>query len=466
MFRDLIRKPIDPIPENYINSLNRLELEPDFSLTCLGIALLKPRVEDYKGIKGVYYSFNDENKCLENFLHQYKSNNDLNFYYYKYAEETQDADEFNHKLTEAGFEIKDTICALMKDKIGIRCVAAYRKDENCAVIFVNSSDLKIYHFLISFISLLFPSLFVDMPLRPEDYEVVKSLSKSSSAVFSEKISEAVQPYAIEFKKSMLFNLLKSMHESKILGAQQDIDNMRSRIDMIENEHAEAIKQLRRFIIVYEGMKATENLDEQEEELIEYLSKNKQIRNMEVQDDVLYFTVATLLNNYNADAWETFVKRGYILTENYHTSLLSVFTDKDNKKLLLNSIFSETPEFSVKICGNYSIDLTSCRVRTDKVFDYVGTDQIYKSYIPNPHLKLFACLGGYSNNIMKALKDRNFISAVELCCASAGSVNLDETEQTFKPFLGWILSSREKILRRKDGVDMTPEEALIYLIDKE
>ena len=92
--------------------------------------------------------------------------------------------------------------------------------------------------------------------------------------------------------------------------------------------------------------------------------------------------------------------------------------------------------------------------------------MFKSYVPNPHLKIFSCLGGYEYKIADELRNRNYIVAVEMCCASAGSVNVEETEQTFRPFLGWIMSSREKILRRKDGVDMTPEEALIYLIDKE
>ena len=103
---------------------------------------------------------------------------------------------------------------------------------------------------------------------------------------------------------------------------------------------------------------------------------------------------------------------------------------------------------------------------DRGYDYLDADPVFRSYIPNPHLKLFGCLGGYEDRVIRALRDRNYIGAIEMCCASAGSVNLEETEQTFRPFLGWLLSSREKVLQRKDGVEMTREEALVYLKDKE
>ena len=66
--------------------------------------------------------------------------------------------------------------------------------------------------------------------------------------------------------------------------------------------------------------------------------------------------------------------------------------------------------------------------------------------------------------MPALRDRNYISAIEICIASAGSINLDEVTQTFRPFLGWVLSSTDKIIQTKDGTAMTPEEALVWLID--
>jgi hypothetical protein len=271
---------------------------------------------------------------------------------------------------------------------------------------------------------------------------------------------------------MLGELLKAMHETKITAAFNDVENQRTRIRELENVYTDAIRTLKTYIVIYEGMKATESFDKPEEDLIEYLSELKEIHNLSIHGNKLSFTVATLLNGYGADAYESFAKAGHIYDGEYthggrhNICLLDVFKDRNNRKRLLNNIFSESPEYAIKMAGNYTLDLESCRVSCKGNLNYEAFDPIFKTYMPNPHIKIFECLGGYKDKVMKALQNRNYIMAIELCVASAGSVDLDETEQTFRPFIGWLMSTREKVLRRKDGVEMTPEEALVDIIDKE
>lgn len=471
MFRDCINSPIDPIPNEYVKSLKRLQNEPDYSLTCLGIALLKSRIEDYRGIDGVYTEVVSEENCVQDFLKKEADTYPV-FCYYRYSTSAKDQHEQIRMLKEAGYEVKESIGALLKDKADTKCLAVYHKTKNIAAIFINSRDLRFYHMLISFLSLLFPALFETKPLEEQDYNVIKALSKTSKDTFIQRIQECVQPYVMEFRHLMLTNLLKLMHDKKIEGAKYNVDNQRARVKNAEDVFNNEIKRLKEFIVVFEGMKATEKYDDAEEDMVEYLTNNKQIRNMTIEGSVLKFTVATLLNNYNADAWETFKERGYIYDGRYtydgryDVNLLDVFKTKENRKILLDNIFSESPEFTVKIAGNYTLDLDSSAIGTRKNYDYINADPIYKGYMPNPHLKFYECLGGYTARIKQAIRDRNYIAAIELCIASAGSVDLDETEQTFRPFIGYIMSSKEKVLRRNDGVEMTPEEALLYLIDKE
>ena len=472
MFRDYINKPIDPIPEEYTNSLKRLNNEPDYSLTCLGIALLENRIEGYRGIDGTFESCTNELTCVSNFLQKAEEIEEYpRFCYYMYSVKGDDA-KIKALLADKGFEIKDTIGKFLFDKAEIKGVAAYHKTMNCAALFINSKDIRFYHMIISFLSLLFPSIFTDKPLQEKDYDIIKALSKTSKDLFIQRIRESVEPYAMEFKRLMLGNLMKRMHEVKIERARSEVDSQRMTVNQLMQRYADEMKNLRNLIVIYEGMKATESFDQTEEDLVEYLATQKEIHNLNITNNRLTFTVATLLNNYNENAWATFAERGYIYDGNYtnegrHTiNLLDVFKKRENRKLLLDNIFSATPEFAVKIAGNYSLNFEECRITTNRTFDYVATDPLYKSYMPNPHLKIFSCLGGYETRVANALKNRNYIGAIEMCCASAGSVDLDETEQTFRPFIGWLMSSREKVLRRKDGIDMTPEEALLYLVDKE
>lgn len=466
MFRECIRRPIDPIPQEYIDTIKRISLSPDYSLDCLAIALLKPRIDNYMGISGCYNSFEKQASCVTSFLERFRLIDGCPLFCYYIYKQSEDENQMKQKLKDNGFEIKESIGTFIRNKMCAEGFAVYHKTINAAAFFVNSSDMKLYHVLLSFISLLYPSLFEEKPMQPQDYDLVKSLSKNDSSAFIIKIQEAVSSYLCDFRRLMLGNLIKAMHQAKIDAARSNVSSHRQRVDQAENEYVLAVRELKTIIANYEGLLATEKYEKADEDLVEYLSTAKEIHNLDVSGNVIYFTVATLLNNYNENAWQTFSQRGYIYDGMYHTTLLDVFSNEKNRKLLLDNLFSESPEFSIKIAGNYSLDLNDCRVRTNSAYNYENADPIYKSYLPNPHLRLFSCLGGYKDRVMRALRDKNYIGAIEMCIASAGSVDLDETEQTFRPFLGWILSNREKILKRKDGVEMTPEEALIYLIDKE
>lgn len=471
MFRDCINKPIDPIPKEYIKTICKLDNEPDYSLTCLGIALLKPRMEKYTGIGGAYNDFVAEDTCLDDFLSKNADNEKPLLYYYRYNNKTNDQKAFVEKLKANGYEIKESIGALLEQKAETRCVAVYHKEKNIAGIFINSRDIRFYHMLISFLSLLFPALFKDKPLAGQDYEVIKALSKTSKDAFVEQIQIAVRPYVTEFRRMMLSNLLISLHNKKIESARVNVDRQRSYVRDAEEAFAQQVKKLKELIVIFEGMKATEKSDQVEEDLIDYLSSNNQIHNLAINGSFLTFSIFSLLNNYNPDAWELFKERGYIYDGKYthdgrfDVHLLDAFKDKNNRKLLLDNIFSEDPVFTVKMAGNFTLDLDGCTSNTRRGYNYTEADPVFKSCMPNPHLKFYECLGGYKTKIAQALKERNYISAIELCIASTGSVDLDETEQTFRPFIGYIMSSKEKVLRRKDGVDMTPEEALLYLVEK-
>lgn len=465
MFRETIDKPIEPISVEYFKTIQRIENAPDYSLDCLGVALIKSRVENYKGVQGVYCSVEKTSSALNDFATKIHSENDVPlFCFYRYGTNNVTPKDVEDIIPE--FKEKKSVYTFIRTNTGNECFVYYHENKNQVCIMINSRDIRLYHLLLSFVSLYYPAIFKDKPLIEEEYNIVKSLSKDTKDPFVAAVKVLIEPYAYEMRKIQLGYLMKMIHENKIAKALQEVNSARQAMLDMQRRYATAIELVKSCVVTYEGMKATESYDEVEEEFIDYLSKTKELHNIEIDGSILKFSVATLLNNYNENAWETFSKRGGIYDGDYKTRLLDVFKVLKNRKLLLDHIFSESPDFVVKIAGNYRINLSSCSISADRYYDYNEADPIYKDYIPNPHLKIFACLGGYENKIMNALQERNYIAAIELCVASAGSVDLDETDQTFRPFLGWLLSTQNKVLRTKDGKDITPEEALVWLIDKE
>ena len=104
MFREYIRNPIDPIPKEYTDTLIRLDYEPDYSLTCLGIALLRTRIKDYKGIAGTYTTFQDEDYCVVDLEDRMSKNNFEcpTLYYYIYAKKNDNQEPIIKKLKNNG----------------------------------------------------------------------------------------------------------------------------------------------------------------------------------------------------------------------------------------------------------------------------------------------------------------------------------------------------------------------------
>ena len=466
MFRDYISRPIDPIPLDYVTSnIKRLEHEPDFSLTSLGLAMLKKRVPNYKGIAGKYYTINEKNACVADFIETQKSEHDCPlFCYYRYNETTFDKDVIKENLSD--YKEKKSISTFVKEKTGSECLVLYHEEKNVVGIFVNSGDIRLYHLMLSFISLYFPSLFKEVPLDNDDYAIIKSLSKKDKSDFVTSISKALDPYSIEFRKLQLVTFMKNLHEIKISSAENQVEYNKGEVERLEEAYSEAIRNLRKSIADYEGLKATESYDDAEEDLVEYLTTNKDVRCMNFSDNRFTFAVAGLLNNYNVDAWDVFKSRGTIYDGNYGGARLpEYFNNEGNRKLLLDNIFTEEPSLMVRICGNYTLRFEDCRVTCDRNYHYANEDPVFDDYLPNPHIYFHACLGGYKERVMEVLKNRNYISAIELCIASTGSVNLDETTMTFRPFIGQILTSKKKILVTKDGREMTPEEALKWLSER-
>lgn len=464
MFRERINTPIDPIPQEYVNELLRPRNEPDYTVTSLGVALLKSRIEDYQGITGTYENYSNVQECVER-VRAYTPGDIPTYVYLTYKEGTLDADAIAKTFPD--LKMKTNISAFLKDRTDSDCLVLYHETKPFAVVIVSSQDIRIYHVLASFIPLYFPCLFKENPLTVEDKEIIKTLSHKEKDAFVKAIQQATKPYLEEFRRLQLTSLMKQLHQGKIDQARTDLNTKRENLNRLIERMAEATELMKQASVIYEGLVATEHYDNAENELVEYLSRSTEIHNLKLENGTLTFTVATFLNNYNEEAWRTFSERGYIYDGHYgDCALLDTFKERKYRKLLLDNLFSESPDFAVKMAGNYTLDLNSNRLTTSDTYDYENADPIFKDYIPNPHLKIFECLGGYRNRVAEALNDKNYVLAIELCIASAGSVDLDETEQTFRPFLGWLLSSTAKVLHRKDGVDMTPEEALLWLIDKE
>ena len=194
--------------------------------------------------------------------------------------------------------------------------------------------------------------------------------------------------------------------------------------------------------------------------------------MKVDGNSLTFNVASIISAYDVDAWKSYAVRtgeGSILDGKYGIPLLEVFKTRQNRAKLLNNIFSESPIIAVKTSGHFKINFETNDGQAPRNYRFDNGDSpIFRDRLCNPHLYNFGCMGHRRTEIIREeLRNRNYIGAFAAMSASVENINMSEVSQNLRPFLGWILSTDKKIiLNLETGEDMTPEEALVYLVHKE
>lgn len=463
MFRENIPY-VDPVTSEYLATMLRPDSEPDAVLSLLGIACFKPRLKDYSGIKGKIMN------CSVSEMLEYVQPhlNDPGVWFCGVSSSGTLSDKDSETLAEYGFYNKETVEQIVRQKCPqIQAVNIwYRKESNMAIVRLYPFNLDVYHFVLSFLPLYYPGIY-PKPLSKDDPEVelLSAMSKPTSTLFRKTYPKLVEKYKEEFLHCTLVAMFRNFHLKEMEAAREDRDRRKRDMENIYREYEQAVKNFREAMIRVEGLALVSQNDEKENELVEYLGSNPAIQHIRINDSKISFIVATTLKRFDVDAYQKFSDNESIYDGNYKTDLRDTpFKDKACRKLLLDSIFSEDPIFEVKIVGTYTLDFVNNTMTTRSGYDYAGVDPLYADYVANPHLQIFSCLGQYKGRVQNLLTQGEQMAALEMTIASAESVDLDETEQTFRPFLGWIFTNKNKILR-KDGEDMTPEAALAYLLEQ-
>ena len=479
MFTKTISSPVSPLTYNYfanhIPAMVRPNNEPDWSLSCLGVALIRPRVEKYCGITGcvdgltcatsVEFAItrrnsrrqNESSKTIPGFHYMYMSLNEENL------------SEIKKAMNAQGFEELKAVEAFVAQQLKMTLFAVYiDKETNSAFIWAPSSNMALYHLCLGFISALFPNIFKDKPLSIEEIQLVKSLTNKTHDRFVATCSNLLKPLKQQIVKEELTNCFRGFRSGKIRAAEQDVERIRYSAEEALKNYRNIIDNLNTAIINLEGLKVV-NSDEnntQEQEAIDYIVSEPRIHNVQYSNGQLTFDVTTVLTNTDVMKFKNQIRRGDVFN-GYHLADDNPFKNLESRKLLLNALFgTESPELNVKVRGKIVLQITRNFMDAPRGENFDESNPAIANCLTNPHFKLHGCPGQNRTQIIECLQQADIETAIEASISATGSVNIDETDITFRPFVQEILTSDKKIIRRCDGVEMTTAEALLWLTKKE
>lgn len=355
----------------------------------------------------------------------------------------------------AGWQYHEKISTFYQKSFKVICFI--NPESKSASLFVEQLNLQKLHYLQMSILAFLPWYFdPEKGMNETEMALVHSLRERSSAKYESLIAELSKQY--DFEAGRIRKLLQGF-ETKF--ERMECDRVRRDISRVDNDLTNLDRQyadyLRRRNDLCIRLLGLERRIEEgvESELMEYFLCNRKLVLENIDNTYMYFAVRDYLSYFDEDAAATYIKNrnGY-----FYRSCNSSMT-KDGMEKLLTAIFVDQT-IKVRFCAAYYFDLNgSVTAQSGHRF---GPE--FNGYRPNPHINDYSCMGNYKPAINTALKNRDYITALEQCVASAKSLNFHDgtvmgafTEQ-FTANGG----SSYKAIELPDGSIVSPREAIKWI----
>ena len=323
-------------------------------------------------------------------------------------------------MTAAGFRFNEDIRSYYKDEFNVLLFT----DDNINMSVVIAERLN-YRFRYHFLLATFPRLIqwicsskIGKPPTKEQMDLLNALASTDPTKFEEIVRQIESDKEISDK--YIFGKMSAMKNS-YYGKQ--LNSIRESIVDKNNKvgaHNAAIRQLladlRTLNSRYSALQISESSDDAGiQSFIDYLKAAKNIRVVSVNSDecVVRFKVYTYFNSW-PDSAESLLDNHRSYFYRHNESSLS----EDELEKLYRAVFIDET-VKIKTCAEYTIGLIN--------YEIVGTwSGEFEGMIPNPHLRHYSCLGGYSTMINECLQRGDLVGVVDACIASAGSLNIEES----------------------------------------
>ena len=331
-----------------------------------------------------------------------------------------------------------------------------------ALVYEARPTLADYHLAQAVISRLMPWYFNDKPLTPKESEYVRSLAGTSLVDYTRAADELAEEMGLmsKFISYRLSDFATYAVRNRIIDLQRSLDGLYDQRQSAMSRYRTLCEQIDEMNIRLMGAReAAASKTGPDEELVSLFlrSKNLILCPTQMRDGALEFIAKGYLTNVDSDMYETYADRPRSLLYNRDLCVDSVFEDMENRKILLDALFSSDATCKLRVCAAYRIDPKHGVEGLERYRYPASCDDS----IPNMHIDRYACLGAHYDLIMDRINSGDMVGAVLQCLASAQSQNISE-DATMTPLLEVIFGTTRKCIELPDGSSVTPTQALEYL----
>jgi hypothetical protein len=328
----------------------------------------------------------------------------------------------------------------------------YHSESNkTTVIFTDKLEPKQFHALQMMIPKYLPELFKDNPLTESETALLKSCGNKSAVEYEKLIEEFAHSLDIraEIIRSKLSGFETAFERQRITEIQNDIKVIEQNYQIHLSTLRDLTAQIENKKYTLAGLECHVVHQSGDSELVEYFMCNKRLSIIQVTGTTIEFVAHGYADIYDEDAFEKFVgNHGSYM----YSCKNSAFTKPQMEKLY-RAIFDDC-RFKLRICAAYTADM-----RTGlKPKQYYTFPPESSTYLPNPHIHQYGCIGSYSMRFQEYMKNRDYVGAIDQAVVSARNLNFFDAP-VMTTFANQLFHSDVTCIEKQDGILITPKEAI-------
>lgn len=332
-------------------------------------------------------------------------------------------------------------------------------ERKSVLIFMFPMRLPELHLIEAMMPSFLPWYFKNKPINDEEKELLVALGAKTSAPFKRVMEKLILKY--NFREQRIRNQLHGFEGATYRNALEDaayqLQDLRERLEGYKDSIADILQRISENNAKQIGL--TKCLEECEDnsQVMEYFLTNKNINIIEANTNgYLLFYATGYCESFDPNIAENIINNPRSIVYRY----VNENFDKSKMKDLFTAIFIDE-EIKLRFCAAYEFLNSGRRVRGRSGYTYpVECD----TYMPNPHIDFYSCIGDYERYIVDYLIEGNYIGAIEQCVQSNKSLNLGEANSTMARFCERVvdIANSATVYELPNGEIVTAQEAVKYI----
>jgi len=445
--------------------INGSDYEGDWSFVATLRALLMSRLQEGDGITFRYFTYDLEHPTedLANEFAAAAMPNTINYLAvtapYDISEEENKQKFFSIPIAENFHEFMD-VREFFAQKM---CCRAFINEQiRSSVIVVLESNIKKHHLAQCIIPKLLPWYFERGKISAVERQLLYGLRDRRDVMYQAAIELLCDTEEFRHRSTAaaFSSYKKKSLEKQKTRAEREISRRQDTIERLNSQLLSELRCLSQDNFTLNGILiALESDVNVGDEFMQFMANNKNVEFIDMDGDQMRIQIKGYLDIYDPEAYRSLARNPNAWYWTNSATSNGPFMVRDNRKMVMDAIFSDNPTFKIKTYGRYKLDLEHGGVSGGGTYEDADTPA---DRYANPHLYYASCLGSYYTLINKALMSGDMIGAISNCIASTHSVNVTESA-TFRHLCRDIFERNTPILEGPDGQSYTTKQAYEYLV---